>query len=253
VTPAERLERTQWDYFWVPEDVTVVDRPELLYYTCPRPSPYLNTVLRARGEPAAMLAEVHTLPARMRWMITDTWDNAHLVRALSDAGYHATDVHEVRMLPVAAWRSRRPLVTHAVDSMTRLRDCVAVASAAFGREDLSTDASLAKDLAELGRGRVYRYVSYDAEGTPLGSGGLTAFPALGVGLLWAGSVAPEGRGRGAYTAVLDARIEKARELGLTHVGLFAKDDTSAPIVAKFGFERHGAMVYWERASDHGRP
>ena len=84
MTPAERLERTQWDYFWVPEDVTVVDRPELLYYTCQRPSPYLNTVLRARGEPAVMLSEVHALPARMRWMITDTWDNARLVRALSD-------------------------------------------------------------------------------------------------------------------------------------------------------------------------
>ena len=27
----ETIERTQWDFFWVPDDVEIVDRPELLY------------------------------------------------------------------------------------------------------------------------------------------------------------------------------------------------------------------------------
>jgi hypothetical protein len=46
--------------------------------------------------------------------------------------------------------------------------------------------------------------------------------------------------------VLEARVRKARELGLSHVGLYAVTDTSAPIVLRQGFRRYGAMTYWER-------
>ena len=57
---------------------------------------------------------------------------------------------------------------------------------------------------------------------------------------------PEARGRGAYSTVLEARIRAASELGITHVGLYAVTDTSAPVVLRQGFERFGRMTYWDR-------
>ena len=44
----EVLERTQWDFFWVPSDVTIVDRPEIAYIHCARRVVYLNQVTRTR-------------------------------------------------------------------------------------------------------------------------------------------------------------------------------------------------------------
>ena len=35
-TPDEIIERSFGDYFWLPEDVTVIDRPEIIDYSNPR-------------------------------------------------------------------------------------------------------------------------------------------------------------------------------------------------------------------------
>jgi hypothetical protein len=46
--------------------------------------------------------------------------------------------------------------------------------------------------------------------------------------------------------LLASRLALARDLGLSLVGLYARDATSAPIVARCGFERWGEMTYWDR-------
>ncbi|RYE92754.1 MAG: hypothetical protein EOO75_05955, partial [Myxococcales bacterium] len=86
MTPAERLERTQWDLFFLPPDVAVDERPGLLRVSCPRPVPYLNVVLRARAAPADAPALVDEVLARpgpplQRWLVTDTFDRAPLQAA----------------------------------------------------------------------------------------------------------------------------------------------------------------------------
>ena len=85
-----------------------------------------------------------------------------------------------------------------------------------------------------------------ATGEALAAGGLTVFAAQRFGFLWAGGTAPEARRRGAYAALVAARVAAARALGLTHVGLYARVDTSAPIAEANGFRRGGPMTYWER-------
>lgn len=65
-------------------------------------------------------------------------------------------------------------------------------------------------------------------------------------MIWAGCVVPEARGHGIYTSLLAARVEVARALGFSALGLYAKVDTSAPIVAAQGFERFGLMTHFER-------
>ncbi|MFN7145833.1 MAG: GNAT family N-acetyltransferase [Myxococcota bacterium] len=252
MTPGEMLEQAGWDTFWVPSDVTVTDRPDLLQLSCPRGTLYLNSVLRTRAAPEALpalIAEAETRFSgrRARWCVPDTVDPRPLEAALEAAGWDAASDYEVRAVAVASWTRPSLLEVRAVDSMARLLDCYAVSDAAFGRVVAWTDEEREKDLWQCTEGgRVHRFVAYDG-GRPVASGGLTAFPALGFGLLWAGGTLPDARGRGAYLSVLAARIERARALGLTTVGLNAKADTSGPIVARLGFGHFGRMTTWERS------
>ena len=61
---------------------------------------------------------------------------------------------------------------------------------------------------------------------PVSGGGLNLYPDLGFGFLWAGGTVPDGRGRGAYRALLGARVQAARDAGLRAVGLYARVNTS---------------------------
>ena len=251
MTPAERLERTQWDLFWLPPDAApAVDRPDLLLVTCRRPVPFLNVVLRARCAPAdapALVDEASSHPSLARWMVTDTFDRAPLASALGERGWAQSPPMEARVLPVDAWTRAASMTVRRVDSRPALLDAMRVTDRAFGQSSSWTEDSLATDLRQCTEGdRVHRFVVYDAHGEPVSSGGLTSFPALSMGLLWAGGTVAEARGAGAYTSLLAARIACARSLGLRWVGLYARAATSAPIVARHGFEKHGEMHYWER-------
>lgn len=253
LTPAEILERSQWDTFWLPKDAVVHDHAEYLQVTCPRPAAYLNSVLRIRAGADRAGAVLEGIAGRFapgvgRVMVTDTWDSGPLRRALAEAGWHEGDRHHVRMAEVEGWKAGSRMDVRRVSDMGTLRDAVRAAGEAFGRPDTSTDAELALDLRACTEGtRVRRFVAYDGD-RPIGAGGLTAFPDLRFGLLWAGAVVPEARGRGAYRALLDARIAEARRLGLTRVGLYARVETSSPIVARLGFASHGEMVFWDRGA-----
>ncbi len=95
--------------------------------------------------------------------------------------------------------------------------------------------------------RTHRFLVVDrATGQALSSGGMNHYPQLGVGFLWAGCTVPQGRLRGCYSALVQARLERARVLGLTVVGVYARVDTSAPIVEAQGFERYGRLDSWAR-------
>ncbi len=245
---ATMLEQSQWDSFWVPPDVQVTDREDLLLLGCDRPVSYLNTVLRARGELPERLAEVLRLQGarHTRWMVTDTRDPAPVEALLDRAGWRPGPLHEVRSLGLERWRHTRTQSTCPVLSEHRLRQAVTVGALAFGGTPHFDEVSLGLDLKICQeQQRVFRYV-VEVDGEPAGTAGLTSFPKLGFGLLWGGGVLPQFRGRGAYSALLDARVEQARHLGLRRVGLYALHNTSAPIVARFGFEKSGIMRFYER-------
>jgi hypothetical protein len=252
------LERSQWDLFWAPPDAVVVDRPELLYISSPRDVPYLNMVARVRAGPdrlPALVAEVVQAHAgrRSRWPVLHSRDCGSLEAELGRAGYAPGQEHHVYALPPESYR-RRPaagIVVERIGSIERLRDSHLVRRAAFGEHESpeEDESELARELESCsGPGaRVIRFVAYDqGSGRPLSSGGINILPALGFGFLWGGGTIPDARGRGAYSAVLAARIDHARQAGLSLVGLFARVDTSAPIVAGQGFRRHARMVYWDR-------
>jgi hypothetical protein len=254
--PDDVLEMTQWDYFWVPNDVTITDRRELLYFSCPRDVPILNAVTRTRAEAQnlpELIGEVSRAHrnVRSRWLVRDLPSSVPLKTALAAAGYTPTVQTLASAIRVGEYAPRAVdnIVVRQVSDMTSLRDCAAVIGRAFPGGRAFTDEELARDLRNCTgeNSRVHRFVAYDGRNNnPLSSGGMTLFPALGFGLLWAGGTIPEARGRGAYSAVLTARVTKARELDLDYVGLYAVVDTSAPIVLRHGFKTYGTMTLWER-------
>lgn len=248
----EALERTQWDLFWVPPTVRVVDRPEVLYLSSEEPDPYLNSVVRARiaearvDEVVAEVAAAH--PTSSRWMLGPLGRTDALEAALGRNGYGPTHEHHAWARACAAHVSRRSaLEVRAIADLDDIRAADSVMVRAFGRSGALDDERLAIDLTQCTRlgTRIHRFVAW-LDGEPVATAGLNVFPSLDLGLLWGGCTVAEARGLGAYHALLDARVAVARGHGIRRVALYARNQTSGPIVERLGFERHGPMTYWER-------
>lgn len=256
LSPDATLAAAIADCFWVPGDVTVVDEPDLCWLSCPRDLPTVNAVLRTRvplRDLPDLVDRVRAAHAgrRSRWMVGPLDLGQPLERALDAAGYARSAEHFGYTIGVDAvpGRVHAGVAASAVVDLQGMRDWYAVSCAAFGETLYSGEDELRLFLTHCtGPGaRVHRVVAYDqATGQPLSAGGMTLFPELGFGMLWAGGTVPAARGRGAYSAVLRGRLAWARARGLQRVGLYAKVDTSAPIVARLGFQRHGALAFWER-------
>lgn len=256
MTPDEVLERTQWDFFWVTPDATVVDRPEIAYVSCVRDVQYLNTVTRTRATTAqlpALMAEVGEAHAgvRSRWLVCPTPGRSALEGALATAGWHPEWELDAYTIHVDRYRPRPAagLQVMKVASRADLLRWFDVSDRAFEEERVPSDEEVQLELLRCTRpgARVSRYVVSDLHtGEPICAAGMNLYPDLQFGFLWAGGTVPEARGRGAYSAVVAARIAHARDLGFERVGLYARTSTSAPIVAKQGFEAGGRMVYWGR-------
>jgi ribosomal protein S18 acetylase RimI-like enzyme len=270
----EVLERTQRDLFWLPEGVQVVDRPEIFYLAAPGSRDgYLNTVLRVRAEAprfAALVDEVDRAHDGVdsRWMLAGASRSTGIERALAARGYALAHEHDGYAIGVDdhAGRATKSVTARAVETLDDLRAALDVLARAFDRPALRGTAGEgengedgeAREAARLAQllgyctgpnARVHRFVAWDdASGAPIATGAMNTFPDLGdgFGFLWGGGTVPEGRGRGAYSALVSARIARARALGLRHVGLYARRDTSAPIVAAQRFRKLGPMDYWER-------
>lgn len=250
----EALERTQWDVSWVPPGTRVVDRPELLFLSSSEPDEYLNSVLRIRptdDSAESLVAEVSAAHAKTssRVPITNAARSDALERALSRHGYAPMVQHFAYALACADHRPTNTGITvRPIETVDDLRAAVAITGRAFGRVGQLSEERLAIDLAACTRPgtRIHRYVAWDGD-VPVATAGLNLFPQLDLGFFWGGGTVPEARGRGAYSALVDARIAAARALGVSRVAVYAREQTSAPIVERRGFRRHGPMTFWSRA------
>ncbi len=254
MTPDEVLERTQWDFFWVSPDATVVDRPELAYVTCPRDVQYLNTVTRTRAAPERLpelIDEVDRAHAgvRSRWLVCPGSRPDELGLALADGGWSPRWHHDGYSIHVDAYAPRPSagLTARRVRTEADLLLWFDVCGRAFEEFRVPGPEEVRVELERCTRrgARTSRYLVL-GDDEPLTAAGMNLYPELRFGFLWAGGTVPEARGRGAYSAIVAARIAHARSLGFERVGLYARVDTSGLIVARQGFERCGRMTYWDR-------
>lgn len=255
------VEQTLWDGFWLPDWAHTVDRPELRYTHSEHDHHGLHHISRirdedARGQRVSLPALVDEVDRAHRgrhstWMLAPRSQLDALPPLLRAAGWRPGDLHHLRTLPVGA--VYRPTGAHLhvqpVCDATTLIDCIRTNEQAFGRTPgpLTSDR-LDDELGAIQRGRVHRFVARERRtGAPMASGGLNTFPQLGIGFLWGGGTHPDHRGCGAYRALVSARLERAAREGCRHVAVYARHDTSDPILERLGFQRHGTMQTWMRA------
>jgi GNAT superfamily N-acetyltransferase len=250
----EILEATAADFFWVPPHVEVVEREPITYTHSTNPSALYNRVVRVRPEradPESLVAEVRRAHAGRpsRWMLTPMGDTPELRRALAQAGYEEGERHVASSIGVAEYGRKPPadVEVRQVRTPTDLRLLYEIVGEVFGEAPELSEADLAREVGDCTgpERRVARFIAYRG-GEPAGTGGMTFFDDLGFGLIWAGGVREAHRGRGVYTALLAARAEVAARRGVDTLGLYARVETSAPIVAAHGFVQHGTMVYYQR-------
>ena len=254
LTPADIIERSQWDFFWIPADASLIDRPELLLVRCPRDVAMLNSVTRTRpvaGSFDALVEEVGQAHQGVtsRWLVRDLPSHRALSPALDRAGYVPIHDHGAYWLglPHAGVSIPTPAVrAERVRDMAGLCDWYSVADAVFGAQrPPAQDLQRFLEACTRQAARVHRFVAYRGK-RAVSCGALTSFPSLRFAYLWGGGTLSSDRGCGAYRAVLHARVDHATRLGLTGVGMYARDESSAPIVERVGFVRHGSMTYWDR-------
>jgi len=252
-----RLLSTQWDFFWAPPDATVVQRDEIAYVACPRDYLYANTVTKTDAPThrlPSLLDEVQAahVGVRSRWAVYEGHGATGLPELLPRYGYDEPADYDAMVVGTDEYRARPAagIEVREVRDLAGLRAWLHVNAQAFsGRPMVDDEPSQLQrelDLCTRPGRRTLRYVAWDAGGEPVAAASMNAYPALGLCFFWGGGTAPAARGRGAYSALVAARVAAAAELGASLVGIFAKTDTSAPIVGKQGFRRIGRKSYWDR-------
>ncbi|MFW9929620.1 MAG: GNAT family N-acetyltransferase [Candidatus Thorarchaeota archaeon] len=104
---------------------------------------------------------------------------------------------------------------------------------------------LMKDFAEAYQKitKIVVYIGYDGE-KPIAFGNLIVIPGIKGALLGGAATLPEYRGKGLYSNMLKVRKDKARELNMDYLVIQAKEQTSAPIAKKHGFETVCTLDYY---------
>lgn len=126
------------------------------------------------------------------------------------------------------------------DDLASSRDFVSVGMVAFDEGEMPEDDVLvahAREAAEdhaAGRGG---QLLARLDGRSVGAAGLTM--AGTTARLWGGAVLPDARRRGAYRAMLAARLEYAVAHGATMALVKGRVETSGPILRRVGFEAYG--------------
>lgn len=118
-------------------------------------------------------------------------------------------------------------------------DFEAVAAEAFETERRPVrDEDVEGQRQTVTSGSGTSYVAY-LDGRPAATGGVSFRVDGTVAKLWGGSTATWARGRGAYRAVLDARLRAAAEHGCQIALVSGRLQTSAPTLQRAGFQSYG--------------
>jgi 8-oxo-dGTP pyrophosphatase MutT (NUDIX family) len=238
-------------WVWTPYDATVASSDELTIVIAAGK----GTVQRADGDDAARLITqalrltgVHGGDALV-WAVHAATVPADLGEELTRKGSEIVGEHDISAYHLADGLPDLdvpPDVTvERVDTAEQLAELYPISAAAFGQPEASAQfraaeaEELAAQVAAGDQRTIFRYLARIG-GRPIGSAGLTVEG--GVAKLWGGGVLETERGRGAYRALLAARLAEAAALDAKFALVKARTSTSSPILRKAGFVAYGREV-----------
>lgn len=171
--------------------------------------------------------------------------------ALLARGARMVDATDVLAMPLPADVTMAEPVGLQVQWRTTLevaRDANTVQTAVFGGSRASDDevaalAAAARESVAVGAGGIM--VGY-LDAVPVAVGGLDLVD--GVARLWGGGVLESHRGRGAYRALVAARLRYAIEHGATMALTQGRVATSSPILQRMGFTPYGLERHYRLPS-----
>ncbi len=238
------------EWVWIPEGAPHVRTDDYLVVRYPEwfVSPTTARVRRQPEDVPALLDEVHAITRgwgrdHMWWVVSDIGPSADVETELLRRGAVVTERSDILAIPLGEGLPDLAVpsdvqVRPALDAET-VRDALFVEADAFGWHE-PTDEQLRAGLAEMHAGAdthlVGRFVA-SVDGQPAATGGWGRAGA--VLRLWGAGTAHSARGRGAYRAVLDARLRLGLELGCTLALTHGRVHTSSPILQRVGFSRYG--------------
>lgn len=257
---AHLMRKANRDLFWLPDDVRKVDRPEILYIYSNRNSNSFNQVIDASLEEIIfpnLVDEVCTAHHKnpSRWFFHPDMASSDRTRKaekiLLEHDYKLKSETHGYVSPVIVQDSSplKDIECKKADTLQHLRDFNHVLDLAFEKPSSRTDNDLKQELpfCQGETPRVVRYIAYDRKTlAPVSAAAMTLFYDLKIGFLWAGCTIKKYRNRGIYHEILNNRINFAAKHGLQFVGLYARVNTSAPIVAKMGFQKLNPMFQFEK-------
>jgi hypothetical protein len=235
---------------FVPDDATRVDGDGYVIVRYQPDFVYDTSVYRVESDrPAADLVDEVSAQARAWGRETIWWSGLHdatqpstLEPLLRDRGAELVDRVAVLALDL---RARRPSLDAPPDveivrpsTVQHILDKQTIQDEAFGPTPriTSPEVRLAREVRDRESGKGESVIVY-ADGEPAAFGG-TGYED-GVARLHGGSTRTALRGRGAYRASLDARLQAAADVGCWLALVKGRLDTSAPILRRAGFVEYG--------------
>jgi GNAT superfamily N-acetyltransferase len=181
------------------------------------------------------------LERAFEWKIYSHDEPPDLLAHLGKSGFEIGEEESVMIFDLAEF----PLLLMAappgevmvapVEDQGRIEDYLSVESAVWSCAPGEMRALLRSTLGDPFRGDL-GFVAY-VDAKPIGCGRVTASPQSRFAGLWGGSVLPDYRGRGAYRALLSARIDHIRQFDSIRYLRVDALPTSRPILERYGFKR----------------
>ena len=246
--PADVVAAESRAWIWVPPNSTKVETDEYLLVRMPEWFSIPLELLRFEPQrpPDVVVDEMLERARELGQPFVNCWVKLHNDPSLDDV-FRARGGELDETLDVLALDLREGLpdlgptghleLRWALDLET-MRDNLQVAAVVFGdsmppEDEIAEEVGRALKDIEVGSGAVVAYL----DGVPVGSGGLSLVN--GVARLWGGAVREEARGKGAYRAILEARLRRAVSRGAHMALVTGRVQTSGPILRRAGFERYG--------------
>ena len=179
------------------------------------------------------IAHHESIGRSFEWTTFSTDEPADLALRLEKRGFEVGTKEVACMIPLADcdFGCSQIRVERVIDEST-LADFRAVAEGVFGKDYSYTTGVLAENLA-LGAVNETGFVAYDGK-TPVSVGRLSWPSGTKVAGMYTGGTLTSHRGKGFYRAVVAARADFARGLGVEYLSVDARP-TSLPILQRLGF------------------